>query len=626
MDIRFGDLVFIDLSTQTITRKSCPDSILRSFLGGRGLGTYILLKYLDQDVQPLDPENILVFATGLLTATEMISSSRLHICSRSPLTGFIGTSNVGGDMAHELSLCDIGALIVTGKADHPVSIQISDDQISIEDASEVWGLGTVETHHRMRNVHQDGNAKVIAIGPAGEHVCSFASIMSSPGHFSGRTGTGAVMGSKLLKAIAAYSTMRSKHPQNPEAMKFVKEYLDTARATEGYAQYSTVGSTSSTLWLDAEGASAVRNFQDVQFEVIDEVSYAARPDIIEKTKGCYKCPLRCKADVKIDKGRHKGKVMERPEFESMVVWGPKCGSSDGAEVVYLHNLCNEYGVDSIEAGNLIAFAMDLFERGILLPDRLDGLQLHWGNIPAMEALLKQMVYRSTWLGNTLANGIKHAVQMIGNGAEQCAFAVKGLTLPGMDPRGFKASALGYAVSARGGDFTQVYATHEYNMTPEMALKEYGTEKAADRLSEESKALMVRWCMSSTAIIDSIGLCKIPQLSCLVDNTVGILAKLLKKIIHLEFSPEELFKIGERIINAERLFGYKFGATRQDDTLPEKFLKEPISHGVSQGSVVDLDMMLQEYYALMMWDEHGNVTPEKIRELGLEEFVGEMSIW
>jgi aldehyde:ferredoxin oxidoreductase len=311
--------------------------------------------------------------------------------------------------------------------------------------------------------------------------------------------------------------------------------------------------------------------------------------------------------------------MERPEFESMVIWGPKCGSRDGREVVYLHNLCNEYGLDSIEAGNMIAFAIDLFEHGILSQKQTDGLELRWGNIAAMEALLKQIVYRSSWLGRTLSHGIRSAVSMIGTAAEEYAFAVKGLTLTGMDPRGFKASALGYAVSARGGDYTQVYASHEYTMTPEKALQKYGTEKAADRLSEEGKALMVRWCMSSTAIIDSIGLCKIPQLSCLVDNTVGILVKLLREVIQLEFSTDELFKIGERIINAERLFGCKFGATHQDDTLPEKFLKEPIASGASQGSVVNLDLMLQEYYALMGWDSHGNITPAKLQELGLKEY-------
>ncbi len=615
----FGDIVSIDLTTETITRKPYPESILRKFLGGRGLGTYLLLKYLNQDVQPLAPENILIFATGLLTGTAMISSARLHICTRSPLTGFIGTSNVGGDIAYELSLCDIGALLVTGKAEHPVSIRMCDAHISIEDASDIWGLDTIETDHNIRAMHRDGKASAISIGPAGEHLCSFASIMSSPGHFAGRTGTGAVMGSKLLKAITVYSTVRSKPPHNPQAVQFVKEYFDAAKATKGYEQYSTVGSTASTFWLDAEGASAVRNFQDIRFEVIDEASWAARPDIIEKTKGCYKCPLRCKADLKVDKGRHKGKVMERPEFESMVTWGPKCGSRDGREVVYLHNLCNEYGLDSVEAGNMIAFAIDLFEHGILSREQTDGLELQWGNIPAMEALLKQIVYRNSWLGNTLADGIRSAVAVIGNGAAEYAFAVKGLTLTGMDPRGFKASALGYAVAARGGDYTQVYAAHEYTMTPEKAFQEYGTEKAADRLSEEGKALMVRGCIISTVIIDSFGLCKIPQLSCLRDNTIGILAKLLQEVLQLEFSTDELFEIGERIINAERLFGYKFGATRQDDTLPEKFLKEPIAYGASQGSVVHLDIMLQEYYALMGWDLQGNITPEKLQELGLREY-------
>ena len=616
MEICFGDLVWIDLSMRNIRREPCPEAVLKSFLGGRGLGTYLVLNYLEEHVQPLDPENMLIFATGLFTGTEMISSSRLHISTRSPLTGFIGSSNVGGDVAHELSLCGIGALIVTGKAEHPVSIRIHDDQIAIYDASDIRGFNTTETYQQIQRLHQDERAKVIAIGPAGENLCAFASIMTGKGHFAGRTGTGAVMGSKLLKAITARSSQRSRRPGNQKAKNIVKEYLDIARTTPGYRKYSSVGSSSSTLWLDAAGASAVRNFQDVKFHAIDEVAYAARPDVIEYAVGCYKCPIKCKAHIKIDKGRHQGSVMERPEFETVASWGPKCGTTDGREVVYLHNLCNKYGIDAIEAGNLIAFAMDLFEQGIISPDTTAGLELHWGNIPAMETLLQEMVYRSTWLGDTLAGGIKQAVQLIGKGAENHAFAVKGLTMTAMDPRGFKATALGYAVGARGSDFTQVYAKSEYNLTPEKALAQYGTTKAADRLAEDGKALMVRKCISSTALIDALGLCKIPQLGCLIDNTVEILAKLLREITGLDMSTDELFTTGERIINAERLFNYKFGATKHDDTLPEKFLTEPIPHGESKGTVVNLDFMLQEYYALMQWDEHGNVRPERIRELGL----------
>ena len=615
MNTRFGDLVFVNLSTRSIRRAPCPPEALHSFLGGRGVAVYLLLKQIEGDVQPFDAANPLIFATGLLTGTEMISSSRLHICTRSPLSGFLGSSNVGGGVANELKQCGIGALIVTGKAEGPVLLRIRDTHIAFENASGLWGSSTSETYRRLQN--PETRTKVLTIGPAGEKQCAFASIMADFGHFAGRTGTGAVMGAKLLKAISIRASQRKPQPKNRNAVKIVKEYFDLARMTEGYRTYSTSGSSSSSFWVNEAGANAVRNFQDVKFHAIDEVSYAARLDIIESVKGCYKCPVKCKAHIKIDSGRHAGRVLERPEFETLVSWGPRCGTSDGREVVHLHNLCDEYGLDAIEAGNLIAFAMDLFEKGILSSELTAGLELRWGNLPAMEALLQEIVSRSTWLGDTLSRGIKHAVAVIGNGAENYAFAVKGLTITAMDPRGFKATALGYAVGARGSDFTQVYAKPEYSLTPEQALMEYGTEKAADRLAEDGKALMVRKCISSTALVDALGLCKIPQLGCLVDNSVEILGKLLREILGVNINHEELFMIGERIINAERLFNYKFGATKHDDTLPEKFLNEPISYGDSKGSVVNLDLMLREYYEIMQWDEHGRVTPERARQLGLE---------
>ena len=614
MNIHFGDLVFVDLSTRAIRRESCPQNVLQSFFGGRGLGVYLLLQHLEKHVQALEPDNPLIFATGLLTGTEMISSSRLHISTLSPLSGLLGSSNVGGDVSNELKRCGIGALIVHGKADAPVLLDIHDDRITFVDASDMWGASTTETYHRLQERHK--RTKVLAIGPAGEHQCAFASIMAGFGHFAGRTGTGAVMGSKLLKAISVRATRNPKPSKNRKAVEMVKQYFELARVTEGYRQYSTSGSSLSTFWLDKAGANAVRNFQDVKFHAIDEVSYAARTDVIESVKGCYKCPIKCKAHIKIDSGRHAGRIMERPEFETLLSWGPKCGASDGREVVHLHNLCDEYGIDAIETGNLIAFAMDLFERGIFSPDVTVGLDLYWGNVSAMEALLQEIVFRSTWLGDTLAGGIKHAVTVIGNGAEHHAFAVKGLTITGMDPRGFKATALGYAVGARGSDFTQVYAKPEYKLTPEQALLEYGTEKAADRLAEDGKALMVRKCISSTALVDALGLCKIPQLGCLVDSSVDILGTLLQEILGLELTHDDLLTIGERIISAERLFNYKFGAVQHDDSLPAKFLNEPVPHGDSKGSVVDLELMLREYYTAMQWDEHGNVTPERIQELGL----------
>lgn len=617
---KFGDLVFINLATKEINRKPCPESIIKKFLGGRGLATYLLLNYLDKDVGAFDAENIMVFANGVLTGTEMICSSRLHVCTRSPLSGYIATSNGGGYSANELRRCNIAALIVTGKSDTPIFINIKDEKISILDANNIWGLKTEETDKKIKEVLKDKDTKVIAIGPAGESLCRFSLIMTGIGHFAGRTGTGAVMGSKNLKAIAVKASKKMKNEKNPVAMKSIKEYISKLKKSTFYEKYSTIGSTYLVTWADARGAGAAFNYRDVKFDNVEKTAIASRKDIIIKNKGCYKCPIKCKADIKVEEGRHKGVIMERPDFEPMVSWGLKCGNEDGKESIYFHNLCNDYGVDSIDAGNIIAFVMDLYDRGIITKEDTENLDLSWGNIKSMEELLTQILEQNTWLGKTLSNGIKEAVKIIGKGSEQYAFTVKGLTMTAMDPRGFKATALGYAVSARGCDYTYVYAKPEYCITQEEALKTYGTKKAADRLSEEGKALMVRNCIIATAVVDAAGLCKIPQNSLLVDSEMKIITDVINNISGLDFNREELFKIGERIINLERIFSYKFGATAEDDKLPEKFIKEPINHGISKGSVVHLDKMIKEYYELMGWNEDGSVSEEKIKELELDQML------
>jgi len=615
----FGDLVYIDLTTKEIKREQCPDVIVKNFLGGRGLGTYLLMKNVHKDTDAFGPENILVFATGILTGTDMICSSRLHICTRSPLTNYIATSNGGGYSANELKSCGIGALIVRGKSKSPVFINIKDEDITIEDASELWGCKTEETDKKVKEILNDNKTRIVTIGPGGENKCNFASVMTGIGHFAGRTGTGAVMGSKLLKCIAIRSKRPVKKADDPESKEAVKHYFKKIKESPYFEKYSTIGSTYLVTWADSKGAGSARNYEDVVFEGINESAAASNRELVVKTKGCHKCPVNCKADIRITSGRHKGKIFERPDFEPLVMWGPKCGNKNGIESVFFHSLCNDYGIDSMDCGSMVAFAMNLYEKGILTDKDTNGLKLNWGNTESMEKLLEQIVYRDTQLGDTLANGIRKAASIIGRGSNNYAFTVKGLTMPAMDPRGFKATALGYCVSARGSDFTYVYAKPEYSITKEKALEYYGTEKAADRLSEEGKALMVRRSIISTAIVDSVGICKLPQNSFLVDNDLEIITEVINKVTKLGITPRELFIMGERIVNMERLFSYRFGASKKDDQLPEKFLNEPIGKGASKGSKVNLEKMLTEYYGLMGWDKDGNISSEKLIELEIGKF-------
>lgn len=619
------DLVLVNLSTREVARKPCPGHVISSYLGGRGLADYILLRHLGKNVGPLDPENLLVVSSGLLSGSRMITSGRVHVSARSPLTGFIGTSNSGGAFGSELRGCGILSLVVTGKSDRPVFINIRDQRITIEDASEAWGLQRKEAAEKLMELAGDQKAMVAVIGPAGEKLSGLAAIIFGPGHACGRTGLGAVMGSKNLKGILVRKTSPSASETSAEAVRAVKEYLEKLKALPCWEGWTTLGSTDSVTWTHQLGACGAKNYTQVTFDGVETASGASFKDIIVKYRGCYNCPVRCKASVKIDRGRHKGFEGDRGEYEPLATWGPKCGNADGLESIYLCNLCDEYGLDSIGAGNVVAFAIDLYQRGILTPEDTGGLELTWGNTAAMEEMLRRIAYRSSWLGDVLARGMKKAAEIIGRGAEDYAHTVKGLSMTFMDPRGFKASGLGYAVSNRGADYGYVYAKPEYAYTPEQALEAYGTEKAADKLSEEGKPLMVSHCMFANAVVDSLGICKIPEFGMLMDFDLREAAKVLAAFTGCPVTGDELLKAGERIVNAERLFNFRCGATGKDDKLPDKFLTEPVKEGPCRGSVVKLAPMLTEFYALMGWDPDGTVSMAKKKELDLNDLQGECGL-
>jgi aldehyde:ferredoxin oxidoreductase len=582
----------------------------------------LLLEHLPASVQPLDPENMLIISAGLLGGSRMITTGRLHIGARSPLTGLLGCSNGGGMFGAELKACGILALIVVGKAKKPVLINIEGKRVTIEDAAPFWGLLTGEGRSRIREAVGDDRASVILIGPAGERLVSLGCVITDSGHAAGRTGMGAVMGSKNLKAIVARKAVSSSGERSEEAAAAVKKYTATLRDLPCWEEWSTVGSSASVSWTDQMGASGAKNFNSVTFEGVGTACGSHYRDLIIKRRACYNCPIRCRAVVQIDRGRHRGFTGDRGEYEPLSSWGPRCGNADGLESIYLLNKCDEYGIDNKGAGNLIAFAIDLYERGILTKEDTGGLELTWGNTRVMEALLDQIVFRRTRLGDLLARGMKEAAALIGRGAGKYAYHVKGLSLSILDPRGFKATGLGYAVSSRGGDFSYVYAKPEYAYTPEQALKAYGSEKAADRLSEEGKPRMVRECICANAAIDALGICKIPEFGMLLDFNLEAVAQILSAFTGENYTGADLLKIGERIINAERLFNFRFGATGEDDTLPDKFITEPVPEGPCKGSVIDLQPMLQEFYELMGWNKDGTVGPARLKELGLASFPGE----
>jgi len=611
-------IVKVNLSNGLVKKESISGDLLRKFLGGRGLNAYFLLKYTNKNIKPFDPGNILIFSCGLLTGTKALSSARIHLGALSPLTELLGSSNAGGFFGAEMRVCGVISLIIIGKAKKPVYLYIQDEDIQIKDASKLWGLGTYETQEKIQQQIGDDNVKFAVIGPAGEKLVNIASIIFSSDDVAGRTGLGAVMGSKNLKGIAVRATKKAYTPKTERIKEITKRHLNEIKNSSNYEEYSKYADSTSVKWVDKLGAGSVYNFRDVYFKGVDTADGLSLKDFKTKRRSCFNCPVHCKAMIEIGQGRHKGFIGERPAFESMEALGPRCGNADATESVYLHNMCNKWGMDTIEVGSLIAFVMDLYERGILTEQKTDGLKLGWGSPEVMEALVEKIALRDSWLGNLLARGIREAANTIGNGAEQYAYHVKGLSIDASDPRGFKASGLGYAISNRGADFTSIYARLEYAYTPQKAKEVFGTEKAADRLSEEGKPLMVKNASCVSAVMDAIGLCKIPYLSLLNDYDLTIASELIGALVGWNISPEELLRCGERIVNAERLFNIRQGAGKADDTLPDKFLKEPIDKGVCKGSVVNLRKMLDEFYSLMKWNNKGIPTKEKIEELDLEE--------
>lgn len=610
-----GDILDVDLTARSTARRPVDEALVRRVLLGRGLNSLTLLEELGAEVEPLDAANPLLFTCGLLTGTQAPSAARVQVSARSPLTGLLGSSSVGGTVGPAFRANGVQSLQVAGRADAPVYLYISGGNVEVRDASHLWGLDVKESVRALGDELGEPGLVMFVIGPAGEHLLPLACIVTQRGHAAGRTGMGAVMGSKNLKAVVV-KTAKDADRASEEARAAVKRYLAKIKAAPNYADKAAHGTSSAVNPVNEMGMLGSYNYQQPRFAAAAAIDGTNMDQYVEKLRGCSRCPVHCKAELRLTSGPYAGLEGERPDFEPIVSWGSKSGLADPEAIIYLHSLCDLFGIDSVSAGNAVAFAMQLWEEGIITAEDTGGLELAWGDATVMEALVRQMA-AGEGFGAVLGQGVREAARLIGRGAEKYAYHVKGLELTAFDPRGASATGLGYAVSNRGGDFTSVYARHEFSLTPEQAKDLYGEELAADRRSPVGKASMVKRSMIICAVLDSIGLCKIPALTLVNEFDLVSEAELVSAVAGLPVTPEELFEIGERILNIERLFNMRFGADAGDDVLPDLFLNEPMSEGPAEGSTIDLDTMLREFYAVMGWTETGVPTPARLRDLGLE---------
>jgi aldehyde:ferredoxin oxidoreductase len=612
-----GRILEIDLSTGNWEFKPFPSELTWKYLGGRGFNVQYLYAHLPQNCDPLGTDNIIMFSCGLLTGTAAPSSSRLHINARSPLTGILGSSNIGGGFGVQLRACGIQSLVIRGKAPEPVYLWIDADTIEIRSAKSLWGLDTRQTEERLKTKLNSQKLRILSIGPGAENGALFGCIMSDSDHAAGRTGMGTVMGSKSLKAIV----IKGQKPPKPFLApvtdnEAVSRYARQIKNSPEFKTFKQYGGAGYVKWADDLGIIATRNFRTNTFEAADRIDGKNLTDRVIRSRGCFRCPVQCKAELKFTSGRFKGQKGFRPEFEPMLSLGAKCGLTDLDTLVYLDNLCSRLGIDNISAGNAIAFAMDLYDRHIITLEDTGELDLAWGNGEAMEVLIIQMA-SGEGFGAVLGQGVRRAARIIGRGSEYYAAHVKGLELSGYHPDNMMGTALGYTVASRGADFNDVYSALENNWMPDEPSDEFGTPKASDLKSIHGKAELVRRAMIVGTVMDSLGICKVPALSLISAYDLVAETELAATLTGQPVGVSDLFAAGERIVNTERLFNLRCGSRADDDRLPDMFFDKEYNAGQEPSKPSEwMEPMKKKFYSVMGWDEQGRPTPAKLAELGI----------
>ena len=634
-------IAYIDLSTGKIEIKPIPLDVRKKFIGGRGLDAYLLYNHAPKGCDPLSPENPLIVSGGLLTATCASATARTHVMAKSPLTNLLGSCNMGGFFAPELAWAGFHHLVIKGKADKPVYLWIHNGVIEIRDAAQLWGKTTTETQWAIREELGDEEIKSMVIGPAGEKLVRFANVMTGIKNSGGRTGMGCVMGSKNLKAVAARGTMDIKIAHPVDALDFNKKFIDQITSAKVSQIQGSLGTP--FIWgaTNCWGGVRTRNFQYNQMEYADEIEPEAIDDIATQTTGphhmtgCFGCQVHCRAKYKIPTGRYAGKYDEGPEYTSLGAFGgePDCKSAE--TVLTGNHLVNQYGVDNLEIGSIISWAMELYELGIIGPKETDGLELRFGNDEALLEMVHRICTRKGWLGNVLADGGIPASQAIGKNSFDYLIQVKGMNNLHSDERATPGLALNVATASRGSDHLRSRPAIDLYHLPENVLRKiygspipYNGPLSSEHTEYVGKAWQVFWQENCYMAVDCLGICKY--------HTVFLGATLPNfedwpKVIYyntgLEFTPEEIWTVAERCNNLERLFNLREGLTRNDpvkgDTLNHRYFDEPCRRGAPDviGAHIDRDKfntMLDEFYEHHGWDKDGVPTAATLRRLGLDK--------
>ncbi len=592
-----GKLLRVNLTDGSIVKEDLDMDLARKYLGGRGLGTAMMAREVDPAVDALSPDNKLMIMTGPLSGNPAPTGGRYMVITKSPLTGTIASSNSGGYWGAELKFAGYDGIIVEGKASEPVVLKIEDDEVSLQPAGSLWGKLVGETTDRLVE-ETSKKHRVLTIGPAGERLSPIASVMNEKGRAAGRSGVGAVMGSKNLKAIVVRGTTK---PQvaNPDALKEVnddgmKKIKDSGVTGSALPSYGTAVLVNI---INELGVFPTNNFQFGSFEPADDISGETLAEkYLLKKDPCYRCPIGCGRYSKNDNVEGQG-----PEYETIWAYGASCGVSDMSAIIDANFWCNEYGMDTISAGATIACAMELKEKGYLDGEDLGDVPLEFGNNEAIVHWTKKMG-AGEGFGAKMDQGSWRLADSYG--VPELSMSVKKQELPAYDPRAIKGMGITYATSNRGGCHVRGYM---------ISAEVLAVPEKLDRNALEGKAKWTKTFQDITAFIDSSGLCLFTSFALWAEEY----ANYTNAICGTDYTADDVMEIGERIYTLEKLFNIQAGITPDEDTLPTRLLEDPIPDGPSKGSVHELGQLLPEYYKLRGWDDQGVPTTDTLSSLGID---------
>ncbi|MGC8873440.1 MAG: aldehyde ferredoxin oxidoreductase family protein [Chloroflexia bacterium] len=602
-----GTILRVNLTTGEIRKEPLDEKVARDFLGGRGFGIYTLWTEVPKGADPLGPENKLIASTGPLSGLLVPGAGKMDWACKSPLTGGYAGASVGGHLTAELKYAGYDAIIFEGISPKPVYLFIDDDRVELRDASDLWGKGSITTEEILKK-RLGEDFQIATIGPGGENLVKYACITHDFGRQAGRGGVGAVMGAKKLKAVAVRGSKAIPVADPERFWELARAMFRACKEAEGLGPWQRYGTTIVTSWCDEVGALPTRNFQQGSFEHGPNLyGQVMRERIVITDKGCFACPSPC---GKYSYTKKHGVFVEGPEYETIALVGSNCALGDIEDVAYGNYLCDELGIDSISAGNAVAFAMECYERGLLTQEDTGGLDLRFGNAQAAFALLEKIARREG-LGNLLAEGVKVASQRIGQGSEEFAVHVKGMEQSGYETHNATAMLLAYMTADVGAHHNRAWAIT------------YDLQVGRDRVAPEKVARVIL-LQHIRPLFDSMGACRLQWVELGIDVTQY--APMMAAITGIERSWEDLLKVSERTWNLTRMYWVREveGFGRTWDYPAPRFYKHPSTGGPTKGQLTPFEavqQLLDMYYEQRGWDKNGIPTPQKLAELGLSELVG-----